>query len=159
MKKGIIIGLIALVVLAGASYFLFLKSPSDSPTGNVVGGVSKFEVYKSEYCGCCDLFVKYAKKFANLEIKDVTDVNPKKDELGIPQSMRSCHTTIIGDYFAEGHIPIEAINKLLSEKPDIKGIALPGMPAGSPGMPGGKTGDFVVYAIHNDGSTSEFMRI
>ena len=82
-----------------------------------------------------------------------------KEKYGIPYSMRSCHTTVIGDYFVEGHVPIEAVEKLMLEKPDIKGIALPGMPSGSPGMPGSKQGPFIVYAINKDGSTSEFMRI
>ena len=59
----------------------------------------------------------------------------------------------------EGHVPLEAIEKLLQEKPDIKGIAMPGMPSGAPGMLGKKTGDFVVYAVNNDGSYEEFMRI
>ena len=73
--------------------------------------------------------------------------------------MESCHTVVIGDYFIEGHIPLEAVEKLLVEKPDIKGIAMPGMPSGSPGMPGAKKGDFVIYAVNNDGTTEEFMRI
>ena len=66
---------------------------------------------------------------------------------------------IYGNYFVEGHIPIEAIKKLLVEKPDIKGIAMPGMPSGSPGMPGAKDGQFIIYAVAKDGSTYEFMRV
>ena len=73
--------------------------------------------------------------------------------------MQSCHTTTIGNYFVEGHIPIEAIEKLMTEKPNIKGIAMPGMPSGSPGMPGAKQGPFIIYAIGNDGSVGEFMRM
>jgi len=72
--------------------------------------------------------------------------------------MQSCHTTEIGDYFVEGHVPIEAIDKLLAEKPDIDGITLPDMPAGSPGMPGVKREEFVIYSL-KDGESSEFMRI
>jgi hypothetical protein len=72
--------------------------------------------------------------------------------------MDSCHTLIIEDYFVEGHIPIEAIEKLLAEQPDIDGITLPDMPSGSPGMPGVKKGDFVIYSVKG-GKTSEFMRI
>ena len=82
-----------------------------------------------------------------------------KKEHEIPSELESCHTTIIGGYFVEGHIPLEAVEKLLKEKPDIKGIAMPGMPSGSPGMPGAKKGDFVVYKVNNDGSYDEFMRI
>jgi len=79
--------------------------------------------------------------------------NPEriKDQLGIPESMRSCHTVIIGSYFVEGHVPVAAIAKMLQAKPRIKGIALPGMPPGSPGMDGTKQGPLVVYAIDEKG--------
>ena len=74
----------------------------------------------------------------------------------IPENMSSCHTAIIEDYFVEGHVPIVAIKKLLKEKLNIDGIALPGMPAGSPGMPGEKAEAFKIYAL-SDGVVSEFM--
>ena len=70
--------------------------------------------------------------------------------------MQSCHTTVIGKYFVEGHMPFEAINKLLSENPDISGIALPGMPSGSPGMPGPQAEPFMVYSIKDGVSTPYF---
>ncbi len=72
--------------------------------------------------------------------------------------MKSCHTTVIEGYFVEGHVPVAAIEKLVAEKPDIDGIALPNMPAGSPGMPGRQTEAFKVYAL-SDGISSEFMLI
>ena len=72
--------------------------------------------------------------------------------------MEACHITVLEDYTAEGHIPVEAIEKLLTENPDIDGIVLPGMPDGSPGMPGQQTEDLVIYAI-KDGKSSEFMTI
>ncbi len=70
--------------------------------------------------------------------------------------MGSCHTAVIADYFVEGHVPIEAVEKLLSEKPDVDGIALPGMPQGSLGMSGQKTAAFRIYAL-SAGTASEFM--
>ena len=70
--------------------------------------------------------------------------------------MKSCHTAIVETYFVEGHIPVEAIKKLITEKPNIDGIALPGMPAGSPGMPGENAKPIKIYAI-SDGVVSEFM--
>ena len=66
---------------------------------------------------------------------------------------------IIDGYFVEGHVPAEAIARMLQEKPDIAGIALQGMPMGSPGMPGSKEGRFVVYAVNKDGTYKEYMRI
>ncbi len=81
-----------------------------------------------------------------------------KEKYQIPQNMESCHTAVIADYFVEGHVPIEAIEELLKEKLDIDGIALPGMPSGSPGMPGQKIEAFKIYAL-SDGMASEFMTI
>ncbi len=65
----------------------------------------------------------------------------------IPGDLWACHTAVIGGYAVEGHVPVEAIDRLLAEKPQIKGIALPGMPSGSPGMPGPKTEKFIIYTI------------
>lgn len=76
----------------------------------------------------------------------------------IPENLASCHTAFIEDYFVEGHVPIAAIEKLFEEKPDIDGIALPGMPSGSPGMTGQQTEAFKIYALR-DGTASEFMII
>ncbi len=81
-----------------------------------------------------------------------------KSKYKIPQGMESCHTAVIAGYFVEGHVPMEAIEKLLSEKPDIDGIALPGMPQGSLGMSGTKTAVFKIYAL-SAGTVSEFMTI
>ena len=81
-----------------------------------------------------------------------------KKKHNIPLEMQSCHTTILGKYFIEGHVPIEAINKLLKEKPDIDGIALPGMPIGTPGMPGEKEEPYIIYQLV-DGKSSVFMTI
>jgi hypothetical protein len=86
------------------------------------------------------------------------DVDEIKDDLGIPETMHSCHTTLIGEYFVEGHVPVEAIQKLLEEQPPIDGIALPGMPMGSPGMGGSKMQPFIIYSIV-DGKAEEFMRL
>ena len=86
-------------------------------------------------------------------LEDMTSI---KQQYHIPEDMLSCHTAVIEDYFVEGHVPVEAIEDMLGEKPDIDGIALPGMPPGSPGMPGEKTGVLEIYAIL-DGVKSEFV--
>lgn len=116
-------------------------------------------IFKSESCGCCGAYTNYMQKqgFA-VQVNDVPSMNPIKAQYDVPVQMQSCHTSIIGNYFVEGHIPREAIDKLLSEKPAIAGIAMPGMPSGSPGMPGSKE-PFIIYAIGTDGSIAEFMRM
>jgi hypothetical protein len=117
-------------------------------------------VYKTPTCTCCDLHVSYLRSYGiDVEIVEVTEISGVKDSLGIPRELSSCHTTVIKDYFIEGHVPVEAISKLVKERPDIKGIALPGMPSGSPGMPGAKKERFVVFAVDRDGSYHEFMVI
>jgi hypothetical protein len=81
-----------------------------------------------------------------------------KNDLGIPEHMQACHTTVIGGYFVEGHVPIEAVRKLLDEQPAVDGIALPGMPQGSPGMGGDKLLGFVIYSV-TDGTVEQFVTL
>jgi hypothetical protein len=121
-------------------------------------------VYMTPDCGCCANHAGYlrAKKFdVAVVVLDKEELGKKKQELGIPSYLYSCHTTVTGSgkYFIEGHMPYEAIEKLLSEKPDILGISLPGMPSASPGMPGGKKGPFVIRQVPRDSIVSVFMSL
>ena len=117
-------------------------------------------IFKSQSCGCCGLYADYMQKRGfEVQVTNLPNMDSVKTQYAIPSNMQSCHTTIVGDYFVEGHIPMEAIDKLLAEKPAVAGIAMPGMPYGSPGMPGNKQGPFVIYAIGKDGSIAEFMRM
>ena len=86
------------------------------------------------------------------------NVDEIKDRFEIPQDMRSCHTSVVGDYYIEGHVPVAAIEKLLAEQPGVDGIALPGMPSGSPGMTGEQEAPFIIYALAH-GTTYEFMTL
>ncbi|MBS3165817.1 DUF411 domain-containing protein [Candidatus Woesearchaeota archaeon] len=89
----------------------------------------------------------------------MNDVSPIKEKYSVPGSMLSCHTLVIGNYFVEGHVPTEAIDKMLNEKPDIKGIGMGGMPSGSPGMPGAKKGPFIISQLGKDDMVSTFMEM
>lgn len=141
--------LIALIALAGCA----------SKTSNIEGGGQEISVFKSPNCGCCNGHVSaYEQAGFSVDVNQMSNMDGVKAQHNIPSNMLSCHTAVVGDYFVEGHVPIEAVEKLLSEKPDIDGIALPGMPAGSPGMPGAKRGTWTIYAI-KDGEVSEFMKI
>ena len=116
-------------------------------------------VYKSPTCGCCSGHAE-AMKAAGIEVEIAEVDQPEllflKEDKAIPGNMWSCHTTILSEggreYIVEGHIPIEVIDKLVKEKPDIKGIALPGMPSGTPGMPGPKTGPYNIMTIEDNGN-------
>ena len=117
------------------------------------------EVFKTPSCGCCYGYVIFLEK-ENFKVKqtDMRSLHTIKQKYNIPVEMQSCHTTVMGKYFIEGHVPLEAINKLLKEQPNIDGIALPGMPIGTPGMPGDKEEPYVIYQLV-DGKYSEFMTI
>ena len=118
-----------------------------------------FEVFKTPSCGCCYGYVLFLEKEKfNVKQTDMRSLHSIKKKYNIPIEMQSCHTTIMGKYFIEGHVPLQAVNKLLKEQPDIDGIALPGMPIGTPGMPGEKEEPYVIYQLI-DGKFSVFMTI
>lgn len=139
--------------------FLAGCSSNNKITGNSVA--EQATIYKSSTCGCCSLYSNYMKSKSDLNVADINSPNIYgiKKKYGVPQQMESCHTSVVGDYFVEGHIPLEAIKKLMTERPDISGIAMPGMPPGAPGMPGAKLEPFIIYAVNKDGSYKEFMRM
>lgn len=117
-------------------------------------------VYKSTNCGCCGAWAQYAEgQGMNIEVKEVGNMNQVKREQGVPSELGSCHTTVMDDYVVEGHVPAEAIEKLLEGDSDVQGIGLPGMPQGSPGMPGPKQGSWDISSFTENGETSEFMTV
>ena len=139
------IGLVLLLFAAGC-----IENSNSSTALQLSGVEGKGEVvmYKSPYCGCCSDYKEYLESYGySVKVIELEEIESIKEKYSIPYSYRSCHTTIFGDYFVEGHVPIEAVDKLLSEKPRVDGIALPGMPAGSPGMPGVKRGVFRIFSI------------
>jgi len=95
----------------------------------------KMTVTKDPSCGCCGAWVEHVRKAGfPVEVIESAEVNRLKVRLGVPQALASCHTAEIGGYVIEGHVPADAIKRLLTEKPRAKGLAVPGMPVGSPGM-------------------------
>ena len=149
---------IVVLVLAGGFVLMRYGFPGNTADSTLAG--MQTTVYKSPSCGCCGNYIGYMeRRGVDVETKNVSDIERVKNDNEIPEDMKSCHTSLIGDYVVEGHIPLEAIEKLLAEKPDIRGIAMPGMPSGSPGMPGAKTGPFEIYSLNHDGSTELFMSL
>lgn len=155
MKSKILVLIIVIVVLGGGFFFfggslfsLFQNNNSDSDA------ISQYHltVYKSLSCGCCGWYVSYLKRHGfRVDTVNMSDLDEIKTKYHVPNQLRSCHTTLAGNYVVEGHIPVEAIKKLLDEKPDIGGIAMAGMPSGSPGMPGAKSGPFKIHSISKTG--------
>mgnify|MGYP001608585032 FL=1 len=159
-RKGIWF-LAGVAIIAVALVFIFTGNSEVSGFATINSIDGNIEIYKSITCGCCDVYTSYVDGKVSPKVNsfDVQDPDTAKRQFGVPMELESCHTTIIDGYFVEGHVPLEAVEKLLKEQPDIKGIAMPGMPMGSPGMTGQKSEDFVIYAVNNDGTYSEFMRI
>ncbi len=118
----------------------------------------KVVVYKSPSCGCCGNWVQYMRQNGfTVEVHDVADVSPMKHAAGVPDAAASCHTAQVGGYVVEGHVPVQAIRKMLAEHPAIAGLAVPGMVAGSPGMEqGNQHPAYDVMAIGRDGRMSVY---
>jgi hypothetical protein len=118
-------------------------------------------VYKSPTCGCCAKWVDHVKAAGfTAVVHDDDDMDTVKDGMGVPTNLRSCHTAQAGKYVLEGHVPAEDIHRLLKERPKVAGLAVPGMPASSPGMavPGAPHEPFEVLAYQLDGSTRLFAK-
>ena len=114
-------------------------------------------VYKSPTCGCCTKWVEHVKKagFA-VTVKDVPNVGEVKLANGVPADLASCHTALVGGYVVEGHVPADVMQKLLKEKPAVAGIAVAGMPMGSPGMEGSYSDRYNVVAFEKSGKQSVY---
>ena len=123
-------------------------------------GTVRMTVYKDPACGCCVQWVEHLRKRGFLAtVIDVDDMDAVKTKHKIPRRARSCHTGVIAGYSIEGHVPASDIQRLLKERPvGVVGLAVPGMPVGSPGMevPGGRTQAYDVLAFDKDGRTSVF---
>jgi hypothetical protein len=118
------------------------------------------QVWKDPNCGCCRDWISHIEK-NGFSVKVMDEGNPSaRSELGVPVKYASCHTALVAGYFIEGHVPALDIKKMLAQKPIALGLAVPGMPLGSPGMDGGVYGGrrdpFKVLLIQKDGSASVY---
>ena len=110
-------------------------------------------LYKNPSCTCCEGYAQYlGQNGFKVDVKPTNDLAEISRKAGIPEELEGCHTSFIGNYVVDGHVPVKTIRKLLDEKPAIAGITLPGMPSGSPGMFGEKTGPLTIYAVSRDGT-------
>lgn len=116
-------------------------------------------VYRDPSCGCCEAWAEIARQAGyGVKVVDHPDVPSIKRQHGVPDELLSCHTTIVGGYAVEGHVPLEDVKRLLEERPALKGIAVAGMPIGSPGMevPDGTREPFQVMAFDAGGQVRVF---
>jgi hypothetical protein len=117
-------------------------------------------VYKTAQCGCCKLWVKHLRDNGfKVTAHDVKNLSRHKADNGVPRALESCHTATVDGYVIEGHVPASDIKRLLKEAPPVRGLAVPGMPIGSPGMEQGDRKDrYEVLTFDNQGNTEVFAR-
>ena len=146
MRAGLAVAVVALVLGAGLS----LKAQRDG--GTVV------EVYKTPTCGCCHLWVQHLEKNGfKTRVTDLESLGEVKKKHGVPARVTSCHTAVVNGYVLEGHVPAADVKRLLSEKPAVAGLGVPGMPIGSPGMEVGTTLQrYDVLSFDKTGQTKVF---
>ncbi|MBW8807994.1 MAG: DUF411 domain-containing protein [Lysobacter sp.] len=136
-------------------------TPSTQATAVAADTLPRVLVHKSPTCGCCGLWVEHLRQAGfPVEVRDQENIHPIKERLGIPFGKGSCHTAQVDGYVIEGHVPVQDIKRLLAERPQARGLVLPGMPAGSPGMemPDGRVEPYTVELIATDGSSRPFAR-
>lgn len=138
------------VVVAAATAWLSI-STLDAEGADIV-------VYKSPSCGCCSNWVAHLRDNGfEVSVVNVSSTQPTRERLGVPRRLGSCHTAQVGTYWVEGHVPADLIERLITEQSgDIRGIAVPGMPVGSPGMEGPKPVPYKVLAYGLDGQTAVY---
>ena len=119
----------------------------------------KVTVYKTPTCGCCTKWVGHLEENGfEVETKDLSNLGMIKSMAGVKPEHASCHTAQVGGYVVEGHVPAEDIKRLLSERPKVKGLTVPGMPHGSPGMETGRKDPYQVLTFDADGKTAVFAQ-
>ena len=116
-------------------------------------------VYKTPTCGCCKVWVKHLETngFA-VTAHDMASIDDIKRTQNVPDSLQTCHTAVVGRYTIEGHVPADVIKQMLKEKPAILGLAVPGMPMGSPGMEGARKESYEVIAFERNGKTRVYAK-
>lgn len=131
-----------------------------APAAWAASGTPVVDVYKSPTCGCCSKWVDHLRANGfTVRSHDTQNVAAHKTRLGVPAGYDSCHTAQVNGYLVEGHVPAKEIKRLLKEKPRARGLVVPAMPMGSPGMEaGGRKDAYDVFVVNRDGSTQTYAR-
>ena len=125
----------------------------------LAASAAEIMVYKSPYCGCCGGWVAHMRSNGHsVKTIDLEDLSTIKKMTGVGEELQSCHTAVVDGYAIEGHVPAQDVARLLAERPKAKGLAVPGMPIGSPGMEGPDPQPYDVLLFQADGSTTVFAR-
>lgn len=122
------------------------------PAASAQAALPVIDVYKSASCGCCQVWVDHLRANGfTVKTYDVANPTDYREKFGIPNELGSCHTGVVAGYALEGHVPAQEIKRLLAERPQAKGLAVPGMPLGSPGMEGPRKDPYDVLLVQANG--------
>ena len=140
--------------------FVLLGLLSAYPSNNATAAKPvAIKVYKTPQCGCCKSWITHLRKNGfQVEAVDMPDLSMVKAKYGVKSELQSCHTAVVNGYVVEGHVPADLIQKLIRDKPAVAGLAVPGMPAGSPGMEGAFKQAYEVYSFDKSGKTRVYAR-
>lgn len=152
-------GAAAIVAFVGVRGLQAPAAPEDQAVSSVPVTGTPIAIYKTPTCGCCTLWVEHlqANGFSPT-VSNLNDLTPVKRSNGVPTALQSCHTAVVDGYVIEGHVPAADVRRLLAERPDVAGLAVPGMPIGSPGMEGPNPEPYSVLAFDRNGGTEVFAR-
>ena len=142
----------------GAAFFaLSLTTGAAAPSVDPAPDQTKITVYKDPGCRCCKNWIDHLIKHGyGVDAKDTPAMADVKRTLGVPDALTSCHTAVVNGYLIEGHVPAADIARLLKQRPKIAGLAVPGMPMGSPGMEGPTSQHYQVLSFDKNGKTKVF---
>ena len=125
----------------------------------VEGAEAQINVFKSRTCSCCSKWVEHLRAHGfTVNVKEVDSTAPYQRQYAVPQKLQSCHTAVVDGYVIEGHVPATDIQRLLKTRPNAKGLSVPGMPMGSPGMEGARSEPYSVLLFDANGGTTVFQR-
>ncbi|MDZ7772644.1 MAG: DUF411 domain-containing protein [Balneolaceae bacterium] len=148
----------ALVILAGGVAIWYIISTSQQ-TVTPQDSEADIVMYKNEGCQCCDKWATYMQSNGfSVSTVNAGNLNEVKTRYGVPHTMGACHTAVIDGYVVEGHVPVEDVRRLLEERPDAIGVAVPGMPASSPGMNTAEDVPYESYLVDKQGNIEVFGR-
>ncbi|HEX7048820.1 MAG TPA: DUF411 domain-containing protein [Longimicrobiales bacterium] len=150
---------LAAIILTAVTLAVAAERRQSAPAGGAAPDAfsATITVYKSPTCGCCNKWIEHLREHGFQVIAhDTTEMAQVKDAHGVARALRSCHTAIVDGYVIEGHVPADVIQRLLAERPELAGLAVPGMPMGAPGMEGPRAEPYDVIAFDHEGRTSVY---
>lgn len=140
-----------------AAFFALTLTGAAAPSVDAIPKEPTITVYKDPSCGCCKSWIAHlVKNGYHVDARDTPAMAEVKRTLGVPEALTSCHTAVVNGYLIEGHVPAADIARLLKEKPKVAGLAVPGMPMGSPGMEGPRQQHYQVLSFDKNGKTRIF---